>query len=67
MGSIPDKVFFFSLPNPSSCNMAVGFTQPVMEMSVRKCFWGGKAWQVLKADNLTTVFEPIGLHGLLQE
>jgi hypothetical protein len=29
---------FFNLPNPSSCTMALGLTQPLTEMSTRKCF-----------------------------
>jgi hypothetical protein len=36
-GSIPDVVIgFFNLPNPSSRTMALGFTQPLTEMSTRK-------------------------------
>jgi hypothetical protein len=30
---------FFNLPNPSSITMALKFTQPVTEMSIRNCFW----------------------------
>jgi hypothetical protein len=30
---------FFSLPNPSGCSMALGFTQPSTEMSTRRYFW----------------------------
>jgi hypothetical protein len=38
-GSGPDEVIdFFSLPNPSSPTMALGFTQPLTEMSVRRSF-----------------------------
>jgi hypothetical protein len=35
--SIPDEVvgFFFNLPNPSSSNMALVFTQPLTETSTR--------------------------------
>jgi hypothetical protein len=29
----------FNLPNPSGRTIALGFTQPVTEMSTRKCFW----------------------------
>jgi hypothetical protein len=29
---------FFNLPNLSSCTMALGLTQPLTEMSTRKCF-----------------------------
>jgi hypothetical protein len=31
----PDEVDFFNLPNPSSCTMALGLTQPLTEMSTR--------------------------------
>jgi hypothetical protein len=36
-GSIPDEVieFFFYLSNPTSFSMALGFTQPLIEMSTR--------------------------------
>jgi hypothetical protein len=34
--------FFFNLPNPSSCTMALG----------------GKGWPVRKADNLTAICKP---------
>jgi hypothetical protein len=35
-GSIPDEVIgFFSWPNPSSCTMALGSTQPLTETSTR--------------------------------
>jgi hypothetical protein len=35
-GSIPDEVIgFFNWPNPSSCTMALGLTQPLTEMSTR--------------------------------
>jgi hypothetical protein len=29
---------FFSLPNLSTCTLAMGLTQPLTEMSTRKCF-----------------------------
>jgi hypothetical protein len=40
VGSIPDVVldFFFDLPDPSSRTMVLGFTQPLTETGVRKCF-----------------------------
>jgi hypothetical protein len=31
-----------NLPHPSSHIMALGFTQPLTEMSTRRCFWGVK-------------------------
>jgi hypothetical protein len=38
---VPDEVDFFSLPDPSSRTMALGSTQPLTEMSIRK-FSGSK-------------------------
>jgi hypothetical protein len=36
MGSIPDEVIeFFNWPNPSSCTVALGSTQPLTEMRTR--------------------------------
>jgi hypothetical protein len=37
---VPNEVEFFNLPNPSSCTMALGSTQPLTEMNIRK-FTGG--------------------------
>jgi hypothetical protein len=37
---------FFSSPNLSSCTMALGLTQPLTEMSTRKCFCGECGWRV---------------------
>jgi hypothetical protein len=53
--SIPDGVmkFFIDL-NPSDCTMALGLTQPVIEMSTRSVSWGLMR-PVHKADNLTTI------------
>jgi hypothetical protein len=57
--SIPDEVIrFFSLPDFSSCTMALGLTQSVTEMSTRN-LPGGKRQLVCKADNLTAIYEPI--------
>jgi hypothetical protein len=53
-----DYWIFFNLPNPSSSTMALGFTQPVTELSTRKYFWG-KARPARKAANLTAICEPI--------
>jgi hypothetical protein len=40
-GSSPYEVnAFFNLPNPLSRIMALALTQPLIEMSTRKCFWG---------------------------
>jgi hypothetical protein len=57
-GSNPDEVDFFNVPNPSSRTMALGSTQSLTEMSTRN-IPGGKGWLARKADNLTTVCEPI--------
>jgi hypothetical protein len=76
---IPDEVDFFNLPNPSSCTMALGSTQPLTEMSTRN-IPGGEGRPARIADNLTAICEPIvyknvgastshspmGLHGPLQ-
>jgi hypothetical protein len=35
MGSSPDEVGFFNLPNPSSRTMALGSAQPLTEISTR--------------------------------
>jgi hypothetical protein len=32
--------FFFNLPDPSIRITALGITQPLTEMSNKKCFWG---------------------------
>jgi hypothetical protein len=53
----PDEVDFFNLPNSSSRTMALGSTQPVLEMSTRN-LPGGKGRPARKADNLTAVCEP---------
>jgi hypothetical protein len=57
MGSIPNEVIgFFNLPDPSSCTMALGSTQPLTEMSTRN-LPGGKERPARKADKLTAVCE----------
>jgi hypothetical protein len=55
------SINFFNLLVPSSCAMAMGFTQPLTEMSTRRSFYlsGGKAWPARKADNLTAICEPV--------
>jgi hypothetical protein len=57
MGSSPDEVDFFNLPNPSGCTTALGLTQPLTEMSTRN-LPGGKGQPAHKPDNLTTIYEP---------
>jgi hypothetical protein len=54
----PDEVDFFGLPNPSSRSMALGLTQPLTEMNTRNIL-GVKGQPACKADNLTTIYEPI--------
>jgi hypothetical protein len=54
---VPDEVDFFNLPNPSSRTMALGSTQPLTEISIRK-LPGGKKRPARRADNLTAICEP---------
>jgi hypothetical protein len=54
----PDEMGFFNLPNPSRRTMALESTQPLTEMSTRN-LPGGKGRPTLKADNLTTIYEPV--------
>jgi hypothetical protein len=53
-----------NLPNPSGHTMALGFTEPLTEISTRNIkqimFLGSKVRPVRAADNLTTIYyEPI--------
>jgi hypothetical protein len=48
---------FFDLPNLPSRNMALGFTQPLTEISTRN-FLGVKGRPARKADNFTATYEP---------
>jgi hypothetical protein len=58
-GSIHDEVMgVFNLYNPSSRTMTLGSTQPLTEMSMRN-LPGGKGQPARKADNITTICEPI--------
>jgi hypothetical protein len=53
-GSIPDGVIgIFHLHNPSGRTMALGSTQPLIEMSTRSISWGYRR-PVRRADNLAT-------------
>jgi hypothetical protein len=57
MGSIPNEVIgFFNWPNPFSFTMALGLTQPLIEMSTSN-LPEGNGQPACKADNLTTVCE----------
>jgi hypothetical protein len=46
-----------NLPIPSSSTMALGFTQPLTEISTRN-FPGGKERPARKADNLRAISKP---------
>jgi hypothetical protein len=54
---VTDEVNFFTLPNPSSCTMVLGSTQPLTEMSTRN-LPGGKKQPAHRADNLAATCEP---------
>jgi hypothetical protein len=55
-GSIPNGVIgIFHWCNPSSCTMALRFTQPLTEMSTRNICWELRR-PVHRADNLATFF-----------
>jgi hypothetical protein len=58
-GSIPDEVVgFFNRNNPSSLKMILGSIQPLKEMGIRNLL-GDIGRPTGKADNLTTIYEPI--------
>jgi hypothetical protein len=58
-GSFQDDVIgFFNRCNPASRIMALGSTQPLIEISTKNLS-GGKGWPALKADILTNICEPI--------
>jgi hypothetical protein len=54
---VPDEVDLLNLPNPSSRTMALGSTQPLIEMTTRN-LTGGKKRPARRADNLTPICEP---------
>jgi hypothetical protein len=59
LGSIPGEVIeIFNWPNPSSCTMVLGSTQPLIEMSSRNLPGSNRQLEP-KADNLTTIYELI--------
>jgi hypothetical protein len=63
-GSRPDEVnyFFFSVYLPFWPHKALGFTQPLTEMSTKSTnimFLDSRAQLVLGADSLTAICEPI--------
>jgi hypothetical protein len=47
---------FVNWLNPSGCSMALGFTQPLKEMTTRRYFLG-ISWPAHTADNLTIICE----------
>jgi hypothetical protein len=52
-GSIADEVIgFFIWPDPSSCTMALGSTQPLTEMSTKNLHGGVKGGQHLRLTTL---------------
>jgi hypothetical protein len=58
-GLIPDEMdLFFNLHKPSKSTMALGSTQPLTEITARN-LPAGKGRPAQKADNLTTICEPI--------
>jgi hypothetical protein len=71
-------LIFFNLPNPYNHVMALEFTQPLIEMSTRKCFWGvgsGKRVTLTSQPSVSRLsrkrgviisHKPIGHHGLLR-
>jgi hypothetical protein len=66
-GSSPDKVIeFFNLPNPSSCTMALEFTQLLTEMSTGKCFCGvERGWRARLTTLLPSVSRLSRQYGIL--
>jgi hypothetical protein len=64
VGSRPDELDFFDLPNPSSHTRALGSTQPLTEMSIPGIFLGSKGRPARKSDNLTATCVPIVLENV---
>jgi hypothetical protein len=54
IGNADEDKEFFNWPNPSSCTMALGSTQPLTKRSTKNLS-GGKGRLMRKADNLTTI------------
>jgi hypothetical protein len=81
MGSIPDEVDFFNLPNPYNRTMALWLTQPLNRNEYQESFWGVKGSRSVRLITLlssvsrlsrenaraSTSHSPMGLHGLLWE
>jgi hypothetical protein len=75
VGSIPDMILDFSLPNPSSRIVAPGDTQPLTDMSTRNLPGGIKGGSPTRRHRnfsakckylpASTSHSPMDLHGLL--
>jgi hypothetical protein len=77
---VPMRLIFFNLPNPSSCTMALGLTQPLTENEYQESPWVIKGGRRVRLTTLppsvsrwsrenvgaSTSHNPMGLHGLLQ-
>jgi hypothetical protein len=70
VGLSPNEVTdYFQLPNPSSCIMALGFTQPLTEISTRKrkqMFLGSKAWLATIPPYVSQLFRQCGILNISQ-
>jgi hypothetical protein len=76
---VPDEVDFFDLPNPSSCTMALGSTQPLEEVSTRylpERKWGRRVGLTTSPSSMSRMSEnveastsrnPKGLHNLYRD
>jgi hypothetical protein len=63
----PIRSFKFSnLPNPSSRTMALRLSQPLTQMSTRKCFWGvERGWRVRLTTlppSVSRLYRQCGIH-----
>jgi hypothetical protein len=59
VGSSPDEVDFFNLPNPSSRTVGRRVDSASNRNKYQESSWGGIGRPVPKADNLTVTSEPI--------
>jgi hypothetical protein len=59
-GSIPDEIIgFFYEPNPSKLTMALGLTEPLIEISIRNTS-ESKEQPARNVNNLTVICDAIG-------
>jgi hypothetical protein len=73
---VPIRWIFFNLPNPSSCTMTLGSTQPLTEMSTRNLPGGQRVKLTTSPPSVHRLsresmvvsmsHNPMGFHGLLQ-